>query len=52
MLHLHAAKQAEFFEKLIRKRELAEIKFISKNFKIFLPVKKKVLLLHPLRETP
>ena len=50
MLHLHPAKQVAFLERLIRKRELAEIKIISKNFKIFLPVKKKVVLLHPLRK--
>jgi hypothetical protein len=41
MLHLHPAKQAEFLDKLIRKREEKENKNFQKNFKNFLPVKKR-----------
>jgi len=48
MLLLHPAKQAMIFEILIRKREADENKNFQKNFKKFLPVKKKMLLLHPL----
>jgi hypothetical protein len=48
---LHPAKLAKFIEILIRKREESERLIFQKNFKIFLPVKKKLLLLHPLWET-
>jgi hypothetical protein len=51
MLHLHPAKRAKFLDRLMRKQELNGNKNFQKNFKIFLPVKKKVVLLHPLRET-
>ena len=46
---MHPAKSATFLDKLMRKREENEkLIFSKKNFKNFLPVKKKLLLLHPL----
>ena len=52
MLHLHPAKQAKFLDKLIRKREEKENKNFLKNFKNFLPVKKRSCTFAPaLRDT-
>lgn len=40
-----------FLERLSKRREESEKQIFQKNFKIILPVKKELLLLHPLIET-
>jgi hypothetical protein len=49
---LHPAKQAKFLDKLIRKEEVNGDKNFQKNFKNFLPVKKRSCTFAPaLRNT-
>ena len=48
---MHPAKYVKFLERLIRKWDLNGNKNFQKKFQIFLPVKKELLLLHPLWET-
>jgi len=48
ILLLHPAKRVMLFENLTKNIKKIENKIFQKNFKKFLPDKKKLLLLHPL----